>query len=233
VLAALVGLSAAGAALWFVNNQAPAPMPRSGAGVPDKARAQVDDRGKYTTEPGPGGVNIDSIPLDPGMREGTGASKGPGRGVRPGESGAHLTRPGKTDKPGQTETVELQAEPQDKQAEPEAAKPEPFEPEVLPPPEEKAPPMDQRAPLNRASALTALSNAAGQAASCKRDGGPTGIGTVSVVFSPNGPVASVSVSAPFGGTAVGSCVQTVFRNVRVQPFSGSAVTLSKSFRIAE
>ena len=104
---------------------------------------------------------------------------------------------------------------------------------LAPPPAEKPPPPDQRAPLNRASALTALSSAANSAASCKRDGGPTGIGSASITFSPEGPVSSVSLSAPFGGTAVGNCVQTVFRNARVPAFSGSAVTLSKSFRIPE
>jgi hypothetical protein len=59
------------------------------------------------------------------------------------------------------------------------------------------------------------------------------VGSVSVTFSPEGPVTSVTVSAPFAGSPVGNCVQTVFRNVRVAPFSGSSVTLSKSFRIAD
>ncbi len=223
-LVAAVGLSAAVAALWFVNNRGPAPLPPSGASAPEKPQAASDDRGKYTQEPGASGVNIDSIPLDPG----TPTTPGGSRGTRAGKPGdpAHATRPGKGDK----------AEPTDKgdETEAEPTKPDPtFEPQLLPPHDEKAPPVDQRSPLNRSSALTALSNAASQAAACKRDGGPTGTGSVNVVFSPEGPVKSVTVSAPFAGTNVGSCVQTVFRNVRVQPFSGSAVTLSKGFRIAE
>jgi hypothetical protein len=67
--------------------------------------------------------------------------------------------------------------------------------------------------------------------SCKRDGGPTGTGSASITFSPEGPVASVSLSAPFAGTPVGNCIQTVFRSAHVPAFSGSKVTLQKSFRI--
>jgi hypothetical protein len=109
----------------------------------------------------------------------------------------------------------------------------PSEPELQPPPTEKPPPPDQRAPLNRASALTALSNAATSAMSCKRDGGPSGTGTAAITFSPEGPVKSVTLSSPFAGTPVGACVQTVFKSAHVPAFSGSAVTLNKSFRIPE
>jgi hypothetical protein len=228
ILVAAVGVAAAAASLWFVNNQAPAPLPAFGANSPEKATARRDDRGVNTQEPGPSGVDISNIPLDPGSPSSPGGSR-PGKLGRPADTTVHAARPGKGEKPGDTE----KGDSSDEASEPETSKPEPFEPQLLPPPDEKAPPLDQRAPLNRASALTALSGAANQAAACKRDGGPTGTGSVSVVFSPEGPVKSVTVSAPFGGTSVGSCVQTVFRNVRVQPFSGSAVTLSKSFRIAE
>ncbi|HXK21030.1 MAG TPA: hypothetical protein VNG33_24635, partial [Polyangiaceae bacterium] len=75
--------------------------------------------------------------------------------------------------------------------------------------------------------------AANSATACKRDGGPSGAGSASVTFSPEGPVSSVSLSAPFAGTPVGACIQTVFKSAHVPAFSGSAVTLSKSFRIPE
>jgi hypothetical protein len=52
-----------------------------------------------------------------------------------------------------------------------------------------------------------------------------------ITFSPDGPVSSVSLSAPFSGTPVGSCVATAFRSTRVPAFTGSAVTLPQSFRI--
>ncbi|HYP90605.1 MAG TPA: hypothetical protein VEQ59_20685, partial [Polyangiaceae bacterium] len=81
--------------------------------------------------------------------------------------------------------------------------------------------------------LAALSSAASTASSCGRGNGPTGAGSASITFSPDGPVSSVSLSAPFAGTPVGSCIQNAFRSAHVPAFSGSAVTLSKSFRISD
>jgi hypothetical protein len=232
VLVALAGLVAAGSAVWFVNNQQPAPLPSSGASLPTK----LDSDGKprpdaYTREPGPSGVNINNLPIDSANPD-HGAAPRPGHPGKVGEPVVHSAKPGKGDKADKADKEDPKAD-KDKEEEVEKEPEAPQEPELEPPPTEKPPPPDQRAPLNRASALTALSAAAGNAASCKRDGGPTGVGSVSVTFSPDGPVKSVNVSAPFGGTAVGNCVQTVFRNVRVAPFSGSAITLSKSFRIAD
>jgi serine/threonine-protein kinase len=227
ILVALMGLSAAGTALWFVNNQQPAPLPNSGA---DPAQTHSGD-GKprpddYTQEPGPSGLNIDALPVDSADPQRRSAAR-PGRPGKPGDPVVHSAKAGQGEKPEQEDS---KPEPEEeKEPEPEA----PVEPTLEPPPTEKAPPPDQRAPLNRASALTSLSGAANSAASCKREGGPTGVGSVSVTFSPEGPVSSVNVSAPFAGSSVGNCVQTVFRNVRVPPFSGSSVTLSKSFRIPD
>jgi hypothetical protein len=233
-LVAVVGLSAAGAALWFVNNQAPAPLPASGANAPEKAAAKPrDDRGAYTPEPGPWGVNVNSIPLAATAVEN---EPSPGRSGHPGrlnDVSAHTTKPGKADKEDPTPANPYKVDKADK-ADAKSDKPaEPPAPELQPPPTEKPPPPDQRAPLNRASALTALSSAANSAASCKREGGPTGVGNASITFSPDGPVSSVNLSAPFAGTPVGACIQTVFRSAHVPAFSGSAVTLNKSFRIAE
>jgi serine/threonine protein kinase len=227
ILVALIGLSAAGTALWFVNNQQPAPLPNSGAELPQKHSGDgKPSPDAYTQEPGPSGLNIDALPVDSAHPE-RGSAARPGRPGRPGDPIVHSAKPGKGEKP---EKEEPKDEPEvEKEPEPEA----PVEPTLEPPPTEKAPPPDQRAPLNRASALTALSGAANNAAGCKREGGPTGVGSVSVTFSPEGPVSAVNISAPFAGSAVGNCVQTVFRNVRVAPFSGSSVTLSKSFRIPD
>jgi eukaryotic-like serine/threonine-protein kinase len=231
VLVALMGLSAAGAALWFVNNQGPAPLPNSGASLParptDDGKPHPDD---YTQEPGPSGLNIDNLPID--ADPAADAPNRPGRPPRVGEPIVHSAKVAHSEKPDKEAAKAAKEDDKEADAETETEPEEPPEPQLEPPPPDKPPPPDQRAPLNRASALTALSAAAGNAASCKRDGGPTGTGSVSVTFSPDGPVSSVNVSAPFGGTPVGNCVQTVFRNVRVAPFSGSAITLSKSFRIA-
>jgi len=226
-MVAVVGLSAAGTAVWFVNNQGPAPLPASGASAPEPTAPVKHHDDHYTQEPGAWGVNINAIPL--ASSDPAGAAPGkpgrPGRAAPPTEASAHAAKPGKVEaEEPKVETEELAEE------EPPAPEP-PQAPELQPPPIEKPPPADQRAPLNRASALTALSAAASSAASCKREGGPTGTGSASITFSPDGPVASVGLAAPFANTPVGSCIQTVFRSVHVPAFSGSSVTLSKSFRI--
>ncbi|HEX2872795.1 MAG TPA: serine/threonine-protein kinase [Polyangiaceae bacterium] len=233
IVVAALGLSAAAAAVWFVNNQQPAPMRASGAEAPSSvAAASKPKDSQYTQEPGAWGVNINSIPLD--SNDPAGATPGkPGHAApgKPADTSVHVARPGKPDKEDAKTDKPAKDEKADKPAEKEPV--EPQEPELEPPPTEKPPPPDQRAPLNRASALTSLSKAANSAMSCKREGGPTGSGTASVTFSTEGPVSAVSLSAPFAGTPVGTCIQTVFRSAHVPAFSGSSVTLSKSFRIPE
>ncbi|HYJ10528.1 MAG TPA: serine/threonine-protein kinase [Polyangiaceae bacterium] len=231
-IAALFGLSAAAGALWFVNNQSPPALRDSGAGIPDKAAAagKTDDDLAYTPEPGPWGVNVDALPAE---RTEVGRA---GRPPRPGDPSVHAGRPGKpdkTEKPDESEREALEKNPYKVPEAPPEVPEAPQEPQLEPPPGEKPPPVDQRAPLNRASALTALSKAAGTVASCKRPDGPTGAGSVAVTFSTEGPVSAVNVPAPFAGTPTGSCIQTVFRNVRVPAFSGSSVTVNKSFRIPD
>jgi serine/threonine protein kinase len=231
-IAALFGLSAAAGALWFVNNQSPPALRDSGAGIPDKAAAagKTDDDLAYTPEPGPWGVNVDALPAE---RTEVGRA---GRPPRPGDPSVHAGRPGKpdkTEKPDESEREALEKNPYKVPEAPPEVPEAPQEPQLEPPPSEKPPPVDQRAPLNRASALTALSKAAGTVASCKRPDGPTGTGSVAVTFSTEGPVSAVNVPAPFAGTPTGSCIQTVFRNVRVPAFSGSSVTVNKSFRIPD
>ncbi|MDF3068908.1 MAG: serine/threonine protein kinase [Polyangiaceae bacterium] len=231
---AIIGLAAAGAAVWFANNQVGKPLPNSGAdiGVHAATNGSKPSPSDYTQEPGPSGVNIDSIPLAP---EEIAAAKARGaHPAKPGEAAAPPTEKPKAEKPEKTSDPKAPVEPE-KELTPqkEPTEPPPTEPELPPAPTEKPPPPDQRTPLNRSSALTALSKAATSAASCKREGGPSGTGSASITFSPDGPVSSVSISAPFAGTPVGACVQTIFRSAHVPPFSGSAVTLSKSFRIPD
>jgi predicted Zn finger-like uncharacterized protein len=87
-------------------------------------------------------------------------------------------------------------------------------------------------PFDTGAAKAALGGAAGGVGRCKKPGGPTGSGKVQVTFAPSGRVTSATVAgAPFAGTPVGGCVASVFRGARVPPFSGSAVTVSKSFSI--
>jgi predicted Zn finger-like uncharacterized protein len=99
--------------------------------------------------------------------------------------------------------------------------------------EEPAPAAASNAPpFSKASAIAALGSAASSAAGCKKAGGPTGTGKVQVTFAPSGRVTTASVmGAPFAGTAVGGCVAGRFRGAKVPAFSGSPVTVSKSFAI--
>jgi hypothetical protein len=87
-------------------------------------------------------------------------------------------------------------------------------------------------PFSKASAISALGASASAAGSCKKPGGPTGVGKVQVTFAPSGRVTSATVMGPpFAGTAVGGCVAGAFRRAKVPAFSGNPVTVSKSFSI--
>ena len=46
-------------------------------------------------------------------------------------------------------------------------------------------------------------------------------------------ITTKKATCPFAGTAVGQCVATVFRGAHVPPFSGSSITLPKSFQIPQ
>jgi predicted Zn finger-like uncharacterized protein len=87
-------------------------------------------------------------------------------------------------------------------------------------------------PFSKAAAVSALSAAAGSAGSCKKLGGPTGTGRVTVTFAPSGRVTTANVEgSPYAGTSVGGCVASLFRKAHIPAFSGNAVTVSKSFSI--
>ena len=99
-------------------------------------------------------------------------------------------------------------------------------------PKEDAPPPADAQPFSKASAISALGAAASSAGSCKKPGGPTGPGKATVTFAPSGRVTTATVAGgSYAGTGVGGCVASVFRRAHVPPFSGSAVTVSKSFQI--
>ena len=100
------------------------------------------------------------------------------------------------------------------------------------PKKEDAAPVVADQPFNRGAAVSAMSAAASQAASCKKPGGPTGSGKATLTFAPTGRVTSATVTTPpFAGTAVGGCVASVFRRAKVPPFTGNPITVSKSFTI--
>jgi hypothetical protein len=87
-------------------------------------------------------------------------------------------------------------------------------------------------PFSKSSAISALTAASMSANACKKPGGPTGAGKATVTFAPSGRVTTATVAGgSYAGTAVGGCVASGFRKAHVPPFSGSAVTVSKSFQI--
>jgi predicted Zn finger-like uncharacterized protein len=98
----------------------------------------------------------------------------------------------------------------------------------------KQQPSDGVSTFNKGAAIAALSSSAAAASSCKRPGGPTGTGRAVVTFAPSGRVTTVNITGgEFGGSSVGSCIASVFRRASVPAFSGSPVTVSKSFSISQ
>ncbi len=84
------------------------------------------------------------------------------------------------------------------------------------------------APFDKGAALAALGGV--NVSSCKKDA--SGSGHVKIIFGSNGSVSSATVDdGPFVGTPVGGCVAGKYRSARVPPFSGSPVTVGKSFSI--
>ncbi|MGH7327179.1 MAG: hypothetical protein ACREJX_02400, partial [Polyangiaceae bacterium] len=88
------------------------------------------------------------------------------------------------------------------------------------------------APFDRGAAAGTLGTISSSLGSCKKGDGPTGSGHVKVTFSPSGNVKAVDVDQPpFAGTSEGGCVAGKFRSAHVPPFSGSEITVGKSFQI--
>lgn len=102
------------------------------------------------------------------------------------------------------------------------------------PPAKAAPTSTARKPaaaFDKGAAKAALSAAASKAAGCGAGGAP-GKGKVMLTFAASGKVSSASlVEGPFAGKSAGNCALKHFRAARVPAFSGSAVTVSKSFSI--
>jgi len=95
---------------------------------------------------------------------------------------------------------------------------------------DETPPNDVE--LDRHAAIEALRGVRVQ--QCATPGGPHGTGHVKVTFSPNGTVARAQADQPpFAGSKVGECVAHAYLDARVPPFSGTPVTVGKSFYVAE
>jgi serine/threonine-protein kinase len=233
LFAAIGGLAAAASAIFWVSHR-PGPSPLITTTL---AAAHTATAAKRVTSIEPAGVNIDSLPT-----ASSAAPSGPDAaamsalltGHKTPAVEAHAAAPVEHAAPVERTSALASKSPEPKQAkEPKEAVEVVAPPEPAPQPTVTLPPPSERAPLSRGAAMATLSSAASSAMGCKRAGGPTGTGSATITFSPDGPVKSVAVSAPFAGTPVGQCVATVFRAAHVPPFSGSAVTLPKSFQIPE
>ena len=244
LFAAIGGLAAAGSAIFWVTHR-PGPAPLITTNLGNTTHQAASNGLQRDDSEGPVGVNIDSLPVS-GNTPNTDAINSALTGHKASTAGAATPAgapPPHGEKAGAGRDPALPANPYKAGAGAPAPAPAPApaaDPEPAPaapvapatPPAAAIPP-GERSPLNRGAALAALGSAASAAAGCKRADGPTGAGSASVTFSPDGPVKSVSVSAPFAGTPVGQCVATVFRGAHVPPFSGSSITLPKSFRIPQ
>jgi eukaryotic-like serine/threonine-protein kinase len=233
LFAAIGGLAAAASAIFWATHR-PGPTPLITTPHVQRATPQTASRGEPREDTGPVGVNIDSLPIAPGavpVAADPNLPPVPNRKPPPAApastqaaasaSTTHATKDLGRD-PDQVENPYKTKELSGETAQPPATT-RPAE----------AVPAGERSPLNRGAALAALGSAASAAAACKREGGPSGSGSASVTFSPDGPVKSVNVSAPFAGTPVGQCVVSAFRAARVPPFSGSSITLPKSFKVPQ
>jgi hypothetical protein len=89
-------------------------------------------------------------------------------------------------------------------------------------------PVGAAPPFDRAAAARALGISV---ASCKRADGPTGPGHLKVTFQPSGSVSAVEMEPPYAGTPTGACIAQRFRGATVPAFSGSSLSVGKSFSV--
>lgn len=115
------------------------------------------------------------------------------------------------------------------------AEPKPTtKPTADPPPATTVAPVEPKeapiaGPFDRAAALSALTSAAGAASACRQEGDPSGTAAVIVTFAPSGRVTSATVNGPpFAGTKTGGCIASTMRRAKIPPFSGDAVTVSRT-----
>jgi hypothetical protein len=79
--------------------------------------------------------------------------------------------------------------------------------------------------------LTEFKRIGPQAQTCKKPGGPTGIGMLIVRMQPSRGVIGMEMEEPFAGTAVGACVADLFRAACVPPFVGDERSMLTTFVI--
>ena len=88
-------------------------------------------------------------------------------------------------------------------------------------------------PFDRSLAEARVDQVMATLSTCRRDGDPTGSGTVGITFENDGRVGT-RMRRPFAGTPTGDCISQRFLALEnaIPRFEGSAVTISRGFTIA-
>jgi serine/threonine protein kinase len=97
-------------------------------------------------------------------------------------------------------------------------------------PKETAPPIDPNA-WNEAAARGRLAQANGVLVYCRKPDEPTGPGSATVTYSPEGTVTSVILDPPYAGTKAGDCVAGQFKRAKINSFQGTSQTIKHSFDV--
>jgi eukaryotic-like serine/threonine-protein kinase len=237
IIAALGGVAAAAASiLWMLTRPGPAPLVATPVAATPAAIAPgaPKNSGEPPAPPQDPGVDISSLPIAAPPASDSAEPEPPprpgARAVAPRRPGAESAAPAAKPAHPAPAGVKLEEQPSLLPGKPVLADAPPPPPasEVM-----KIPSAAEAAAFNRGAALAQLGSASGRAGACKRPGGPTGPGRVTVTFAPDGSASKVAVPAPFSGTATGACLSAAFAGVRVPAFTGSPVALPGSFRIPE
>jgi serine/threonine protein kinase len=235
IIAAMGGVAAAAASIfWMLTRPGPAPLVAtpSPATPPALVTASAQNREQVAAPSQDPGVDIATLPLAaPPPSDSVALEPPPRRGARPASARGRppaQPAPATPEKPTRPEPAGIKLEEQ-----PVAPAPAAPPPEAPPPAAPPASPSGPAGAFSRGAALAQLGAASGRAGACKRPGGPTGSGHVTVTFAPDGSTSKVSVAAPFGGTPTGACLSANYSGLRVPAFTGSSVSLPGSFRVPE
>lgn len=87
-------------------------------------------------------------------------------------------------------------------------------------------------PFPRARAQSEVDRVAATLASCSRETGPFGAGSVRIDFEPDGRTGTLS-RPPFASTPVGNCITSRFLALKIGKFQGSTTSIERSFIIQQ
>jgi hypothetical protein len=196
-------------------NSTTAPKPAWPAAAPDKGTGPAQAAN---------GLPIDSLPPDDPAAPGRPMPMPRQQAPRPGEQLQHDMEAIKVPKSGDSTKITLAEE--DRVT--DMARSVKLDDRNDPAPERAT---SSGGDFDRSAASSALGRVASMVAMCHRPGGDSGPGKVLVTFAPSGRAQNVTVQGISG--PVGDCVANQFRNVKVAPFSGDAVTVGKGFVIPD